>query len=233
MPLFSAPVESYSDQYPSILAVAEGLRAPRHVDIDVAAMYPGGVQTGVQTIFPPGIFAYTLGTFPAPNTAIPRGRLLPRAVTGAVANIGATSVTLRNPIGGVFRVGDTISACTGFTAVTGALIGAVALGTVTAITLNAVTNEYDTITFSTALVAALPAGSFIALTTAIPSSSLIGILTPNTALDLRLRANSQFGSFLACIPMNARMPQPFVTSVGVDAQLRAAFPLIIPADVLP
>lgn len=230
MPLNQAPIEIYSDDFPSILAVAEGLRAPRHADLDMTWFL---ANPSAQQFFPPGLFVYTSGTFPAPNNTIPRGRLLPRAVTAAQANTGATSLVLRSPIAGVFRVGETISAATGIAANTGALTGAVALGTVTGVPLNPNTGRYDTLQFSTPLAANLAAGSFIALTAPIPSTQLIGLICPNTVIDLKLRANSQFGVFTQATVYNTRMPQPFSTAVGTDAQLLAAFPDIKAVDILP
>lgn len=230
MPIFQANIENYADRYPSILAIARGLLAYRHVDIDTSWL-AAAAPNALQNIFPPGLFVYASGNFPAPNNTVPRGRLLPRAVTAVQANTGATSVTLRNPIAGVFRVGESISAATGFTANTGALTGAVALGNVTSIPLNLTTNEFDTINFSTPLAANLAAGSFIALTTAIPSSNLMGIINPNTVIDLRLRANSHFGVFNRLVAYSTRMPQPIANPT--DSQLAAAFPFIVMSDVLP
>lgn len=221
MPILQSTPEAYYSDIPSVLAVAEGLRAPRHCDMDIS-------DIGDQKTFPPGLFVYESTAFPAPNTDIFKVKMLPRAIVAAEVAIAGTTVTFTRPIAGVFKVGQTISACTDFTAVTGALVGARALGTVASINKNPLNNRYDSITFTTAISAtALAAGNFVCLTTPIPSNKIVGLINPNTAFNLSDAPNTQFGVFTEATIHTNRMPQ-------WDAQLAAAFAgRLEPVNVLP
>lgn len=175
--------ESWGDNYLPVIARAEGLRSPMHVELD-DTLY-------TQRIFAPGFFCGT-------HTVANRFRILPRT---RITAINGNTLTVTPNTAGIFVVGEVL---TGITA-TGTAGGAV--GTIQSFDVNA-----NTITLTAAPGVAAIVGDPIGVATSkvvVPQTvgfQRLGLITPNTALNLLTRPNSQFGVFLGGTFYRNRMP---------------------------
>lgn len=192
MPLIQT-FDTYGDTFPPVLARAEGLKSPQYVEIDTS-FYP------VQKIFAPGFFAGTTAT-------VDRYRLLPRtkvvSITGAVITVTAFTAA-------VFRAGDVITQINLADGTAGTAVG----------TVSSVDHAANTVTLTAAPGTAPGVGVVIGVATSRPvkaSGDRLGLLTPNTVLDLSMRPNSQFGVFLSATVYRNRLPH-------IDAELERLYP---------
>jgi hypothetical protein len=191
MPLLQTE-ESYKQRYPqSIMARTEGLRAPNYVEID-HTIYQ-------EKVFPPGLFA---GTTPSPN----KYRFLPRtkfvSLTGSIMTVNRWTAN-------VFVPGDVITVIDLTTGDAGAAVGTVAN----------VDPDTDTIIFTAPPTAPAP-GTVIGVATSKPktlSGDRLGLISPNTIVDFRLRPNSHFGAFLGATVHRRLIPH-------IDPQLEGLYP---------
>jgi hypothetical protein len=178
MPIQQLFETGFGDQFVSVLASADGLGAPRHVDLQTA-LYP------VQRLFPPGLFAGThVGG---------KHRLLPRALAFASGS-GQPVIGVRPFMAGLFVPGDVITVINLPAGTAGAAVG----------TVQSVNTQANTITLTAALGSAIAADTVIGVATSIP----VGMLCPNTAIDAGNfeRPNSEFGAFTRANIVRARMP---------------------------
>ena len=185
----------YSNVYPpSILARAEGLRAPNHINIDFDIY-------GDVTVFPPGLFAGTTGTA---NIY----RFLPRtkwvSLDTNTATVSRWTACLFVP-GDVLTVIDTADGSAG-----------AAVGTVLSVD---VTGDANKITFNAAPTAP-SVGAVIGIATSRPVTSdgnRLGLISPNQIIYSKELPNSDFGVFLGGVVHRSLIPH-------IDDELEGLFP---------
>lgn len=171
-------IENYSDTYISVLWTVDGLRSPRHVEID-NSLY------GTQKIFPPGMFVGTIANSD-------KARLLPRAVAAADSATSVATISVPVGISGVFVAGDVIA----IIAANGTSGGA--LGTIASV-------NYTT---GVIALAANTATAVVGGTTVVGvvASKPVGMISPNTAIDFTITAAPLYGAFTSASVVRARMP---------------------------
>lgn len=172
-------VENFAEDDISVLWTAEGLRSPRHVDIDTS-LYT------VQKTFPPGMFVGTIA-------ASDKVRLLPAAVVTAGTTTSQAVVTVAPSIVGVFVVGDVLTVITASTGAAGGAVGTIQSINYTTGAITLAANSSTALTANTTIVG---------IATSIP----VGMISPNTTVDFSMNPVPQYGAFVSASVVRARMP---------------------------
>jgi hypothetical protein len=114
---------------------------------------------------------------------------------------------------GIFKVGEVLTAVDATTGAAGAAVG----------TIQSIDVVQHRITFTTTMGGGALLNNTIGIQTSAPvmaNGNRLGLLSPNTAIDFTLRANSHFACFSSATVIRARMPY-------IDKYLEGLYPELL------